>query len=180
MKTRIHIFLTKYLIIAFLYPVISYTQTSNDFWGDVQFGGSAGVGFGNNYTQIMVAPGALYRFNEHVGAGVNAQYSYVKQNDIYKASIYGGSVIGVFNPLPYIQLSAELEQLRVNLKYDENYRYPFYANIDREKDFWNTALFLGAGYQMQNVTIGFRYNVLFDDNDFVYADALLPFIRVYF
>jgi hypothetical protein len=31
--------------------------------------------------------------------------------------IYGGSIIGLFNPIPVIQLSAELE-LRVNINLD--------------------------------------------------------------
>ena len=77
------------------------------------------------------------------------------------------------NPLPQIQLSAEVEQLRVNLDVDNNM-----GNYDR--DFWNTALFLGAGYRANNVTIGLRYNILFDKNEMVYNDALMPFVRIYF
>ncbi|MES2487727.1 MAG: hypothetical protein V4581_17500, partial [Bacteroidota bacterium] len=97
----------------------------------------------------------------------------------YDSWIYGGSVIGLFNPIPEIQLSAEVEQLRVNLQYDE--RYAADNNIlYTERNFWNTALFLGAGYNTGNVTIGVRYNVLFNENDMVYSDALMPFIRVYF
>jgi hypothetical protein len=41
-------------------------------------------------------------------------------------------------------------------------------------------LFLGAGYNTGNVVLGVRYNVLFNENDYVYSDAFMPFIRVYF
>ena len=46
-------------------------------------------------------------------------------------------------------------------------------------NFWNTALYLGAGYRTRNVTIGFRYDVLHDNNS-LYNDPFMPFIRVYF
>ncbi|MBQ51085.1 MAG: hypothetical protein CMF35_05230, partial [Leeuwenhoekiella sp.] len=30
------------------------------------------------------------------------------------------------------------------------------------------------------VTIGARYNVLFNDNDSIYTSAIMPFVRFYF
>jgi hypothetical protein len=62
--------------------------------------------------------------------------------------------------------------LRVNVDYE--------GVLSGSQDFWNTGLFLGAGYRAQNVTIGARYNVLFDKDKSVYSDALMPFVRVYF
>lgn len=94
--------------------------------------------------------------------------------------MYGGSVVGLFNPIPQIQLSAELEQLRVNLNVDERFTDSYTTLNYRDRDFWNTALFFGAGYQMENVTIGLRYNILYSKKDLVYSDALMPFIRIYF
>lgn len=156
-------------------------QNRDDFWGNVRFGGSLGAGFGNNYTQVLVAPGALYPINEYVAAGVGLQYSFAQQEDVYKSSMYGGSVIGIFSPLPEIQLSAELEQLRVNLDYDQNYLDAYNINMAQNKrDFWNTAIFFGVGYSTGNVTFGLRYNILFRERDYVYTDALMPFMRVYF
>jgi hypothetical protein len=75
------------------------------------------------------------------------------------------------NPIPELQLSVELEQLRVNVNYESE-------NISDK--FWNTGLFLGAGYRQDNFTIGVRYNVLFNEDKNVYGDALMPFVRVYF
>jgi long-subunit fatty acid transport protein len=146
-------------------------NTKSDFWKDVQFGGGLGIGIGNNFTNIAVAPSAIYNFNQYVSAGLGLQYSYLKQKNFYSAHTYGASIIGLVNPIEEIQLSVELEQLRVNVNYE---------NINYKENFWNTGLFLGAGYRTNNVTIGARYNVLFDKDRNVYGDAFMPFVRVYF
>jgi len=182
MRQRFIIFLTRTLtlIAICLQFAIANAQDSVNFWQKVRFGGSAGVGFGSGYTDVSIAPGAIYQFNQYAALGVGLQGTYVHQRDYYDAMIYGGSVVGLLNPIPQIQLSAEIEQLRVNLNVDETFS-DRYTNLNfRDRDFWNTALFLGAGYQMENVTIGLRYNVLFNKKDLVYSDALMPFIRVYF
>jgi hypothetical protein len=148
-------------------------KTKSIFWEKVQFGGGLGLGFGSGYTDIMVAPNAIYNFNQYVAAGVGLQYSYSQQKDYFKSNIYGASILGLFNPIEEIQLSVEVEQLRVNAIFEDFYNH-------YEDNFWNTALFLGAGYRSNNVTFGLRYNVLFKDNQGVYADALMPFVRIYF
>ena len=181
MKKNFTINLTVLLTIVFLFGIKSEisaqdapeVSTKSDFWNRVQFGGGLGLGFGNNYTDIMVAPTAIYNFNPYFSAGLGAQYSYVKQKDFYKANMYGGSVIALFNPIREIQISTELEQLRVNRTYEG-----FYGSAT--EDFWNTALFVGAGYRNQNITIGVRYNVLHKDSDNIYGQAFMPFVRVFF
>lgn len=145
----------------------------DDFWKKVRFGGGLGLGIGSDYTDITIAPSAIYEANEYISFGLGLQYGYVKQKNFYNSNIYGGSIIGFLNPIPQIQLSVELEELRVNNTYTQ-----FMPKI--EDNFWNTALFLGAGYRNQNITIGVRYNVLHDDKNNVYSDALMPFVRVYF
>ena len=150
----------------------SYRSTSsNDFWEKVQFGGGIGLSFGSGYTDIALSPSAIYNFNQYVALGVGLQYKYLKQRDFYASHLYGGSVIGLFNPITEIQLSAELEQLRVNVNLD--------GSNTNSQDYWNTGLFIGAGYRSGNATIGGRYNVLTDKNN-IYGSAFMPFIRVYF
>jgi hypothetical protein len=146
-------------------------KKENEFWRNVQFGGGIGLGFGSGYTDISLAPSDIYNFNEYVALGVGLQYKYLKQRDYYASHLYGGSVIGLFNPIHEIQLSAELEQLRVNVNLD--------GSNSNSQDYWNTGLFLGAGYRSGNATIGARYNVLTDKNN-IYGSAFMPFIRVYF
>jgi hypothetical protein len=41
-------------------------------------------------------------------------------------------------------------------------------------------LFLGAGYRNENITFGVRYNVLHKERDNIYAEAFMPFVRVFF
>lgn len=150
--------------------------TSSEFWSKVRFGGGLGMNFGSGFTEIMIAPSAIYEFNEYVAAGIGLQWSYINVknknamlND-YTTNAYGGSWIILANPIPELQLSAELEQLRVNVNFSD-------AKSD---DFWNTALFLGAGFRTQNVTAGVRYNILHKTSKNVYYEAFMPFVRIYF
>ena len=167
-------FTTILLLLPTLFSLHSSAQTStskSDFWQHVQFGGGIGVSVGSGYTDVTVAPGGIYNFNSYFSAGLGIEGTYVREKSFYEAYIYGGSVIGLFNPIEQVQVSVELEQVRVN-------RNP--TGLGNSDNFWNTGLFLGAGYRQQNVTIGARYNVLYNANDFVYSDAFMPFIRVYF
>lgn len=148
-------------------------QGRSEFWSKVRFGGNIGLAIGNNYTDITVAPAAIYDFNQYISLGFGIQGSYVKQKNFFESFIYGPTMIVLGNPIPEIQLSAELEQLRVNTTYKNNFG-------SFEDDFWSTGLFLGAGYQTNNITIGLRYNVLHDNNRNVYSEAWMPFVRVYF
>ena len=148
-------------------------KTKSDFWNHVQFGGGLGLGFGSGYTDIMVAPSAVYNFNDYVALGLGAQSSYVKQRDFYNANMYGGSLIALFNPIEEIQISTELEQLRVNRTFNDSF-------VNDTQDFWNTAFFVGAGYRNDNITLGIRYNILHRDIDNIYAEAFMPFVRIYF
>lgn len=145
----------------------------NDFWRKVQFGGGIGLSFGSGYTDITISPSAIYNINSIVAVGTGLQFGFVSAKNDYISTIYGASLIGLLNPVPQVQLSAELEQIRVNTDYQ-------YDGADISESFWNTALYLGAGYRTGNVTVGIRYDVLFDDNRSYYSDAFMPFVRVYF
>ena len=154
----------------------NYTiNNNNNFWDKVQFGGGLGLGFGSGYTNISVMPSAIYNINEIVAMGVGLQFGYLYQKNYYESFVYGGSFITLVNPIPQLQLSAELEQVRVDTDYEENYYHPGYSDA-----YWNTALYLGAGYRTGNVTIGARYDVLYDPNKSLYGSGFMPFVRVYF
>ncbi|MGA9637482.1 hypothetical protein [Flavobacterium sp.] len=167
---RIFLVLSSSILTAQQYNRISNSQS--DFWNKVQFGGGLGLSIGSGYTDISVAPSAIYNVNQYFAVGLGAQYTYAKQNNFYSSNLYGGSLITLFNPIREIQLSAELEQLRVNVS--------GIGNNNFTNNFWNTGLFLGAGYRSGNATIGARYNVLFKDNKGAYSDAFMPFVRFYF
>ncbi len=146
---------------------------TESFWDHVQFGGGFGLAIGNDFTDITIAPSAIYNFNEHFALGTGLQYSRLKQKNFYASNVIGASLIGLYNPIEEIQLSLELEQVHVNTTYTD-----LYDNVKRS--FWNTGLYIGGGYRADNVTIGARFNLLFDKDKDLYGDALMPFIRVYF
>mgnify|MGYP000344943969 CR=1 FL=1 len=167
----LRIFLSLFLGII-LSQASNAQETENEFWRQVQFGGGLGISFGNGNFSGTIAPSAIYNFNEYVAMGPSLIFSY-QSSDFFESTLYGGSWITLVNPIPEIQLSAEIEQLRVNQEIE------FIDGIV-EDDFWNTALFAGAGYRSGPVTIGIRYNVLYNDDDRVYATAWNPFVRVFF
>lgn len=151
----------------------SSAQESN-FWEHVRFGGSLGLSTSNDFFTLGVAPSAIYEFNQQFALGVSLNYTYNRLKNQYKSNIYGGSILGLFHPVPEIQLSAELEQLRVNRSFEGNF-----SGLE-DDNYWAPGLFVGAGYRTNNVTLGLRYDLLYNDNRSVYASALTPFIRVYF
>jgi len=147
-------------------------QKSN-FWDRTSFGGTLGLGFGNNVTDITIGPSALYSFNSFLAAGLGVQYNYYQQKDVVKTNTYGVNLIGIVTPIEQIQISVEVEQLRINNEV-------LWVSPTIKKDFWNTGLFLGAGYRMGKVTLGVRYNVLYKEKDYAYNQAWMPFVRAYF
>lgn len=167
------------LVVLFSSSAISQQKyiidNRNHFWEKVQFGGGLGVGIGSGYTDISVMPSAIYNVNEIVAVGVGLQFGYLSSKNYYSSYVYGGSLVGLVNPIPEIQLSAELEQVRVNTDYKAVNNFPSYSD-----NYWNTALYLGAGYRTGSVTIGARYDVLYNPNKSLYGSGFMPFVRVYF
>lgn len=168
------------LILFLILPSIGFSQEqtqtkaeTESFWDHVQFGGGLGVAIGNDFTDITIAPSAIYNFNEYFALGTGLQYSRLKQKNFYDSNVIGANLIGLYNPIEEIQLSLELEEVHVNTTYND-----LYDNVKRS--FWNTGLYVGGGYRADNVTIGARFNLLFDKDKDLYGDAFMPFVRVYF
>ena len=154
-----------------LISTISFSQEDSEtiFWDNVQFGGAFGLGFGNNSTTIAIAPNAIYNFNSNFALGLGLGYQYAKQGD-FKNNVYSTSILSFYNPVEEVQISAEFEQLFVNRTFEgskDNFSYP--------------ALYLGTGYRVgRNISIGFRYDILFDKSKSIYASAFSPVFRVFF
>ncbi|WP_111308442.1 alpha-ketoglutarate decarboxylase [Confluentibacter sediminis] len=160
-------------VLFFCFNNLIQSQQSNDFWNHVRFGGGIGLGFGDGFFSGTLAPSAVYEFNETLALGLGLNGTINNRKGFYKSTIYGGSVISLVNVIPKLQISAEFEELRVNRKYDAFYNLP-------EDNYWSPALFVGLGYRSGNVTLGVRYDVLYDDERSIYADAWMPFVRFYF
>lgn len=177
LKTRVFLLLFSLILSLNLSAQIispSHHKQPKPFWENVSFGGGLGLNFGNGYFNGSISPSAIYNFSPQFSSGLSLNYSYLddKRNN-YRASAYGGSIITLFNPIREIQLSAELEGLQVN----QTFLFPG-ENIKR--NYFQEALFLGAGFRTGNVTIGARYNVLYNRDRNIYGTAWMPFVRVYF
>jgi len=70
-----------------------------------------------------------------------------------------------------MQFSTEFEQLKIN----QNIAFL------NDADLWQSALYIGAEYVTGNISMGLRYDVLFDKaTNIIYSSALSPIFRVYF
>ena len=161
------------IITSFYFQNIAAQEAKSDFWSHVRYGGGLGLDFGDRFFSATIAPSAIYQFNQDfaLGLGLNATFNNLKNT--YKSTILGGSLVGLYNPIREIQLSSEFEQLNVSRRYNVN------LNIN-DANYWIPALYLGAGYRSGNVTLGVRYDVLYDDEKSIYANAWAPFLRFYF
>ena len=166
---------SNYLILVFFIILTSVTaqEKKNEFWDNVRFGGGVGLSFGDGFFSGTLAPSAIYDFNDQFALGLGLNGAYNERKDFYNSTIIGGSIIGLFNPIPEIQLSTELEALNVHRNWEND------LGIGNQH-YWYPALFMGLGYQSRNVIIGIRYDLLYDKEKSIYADPWAPFFRVYF
>ena len=178
--TLFHPFCKKIIVfLVFSCFVITSAKAQEDnmkqksvFWQKVRFGGGIGLSSGNKTFSATLAPSAIYQFDNAFALGIGISGSYFSRKDAFKSTIIGGSLIGLYNPLNEIQLSAELEQNNVSRNFD--------SALLKDDNYWSPALFIGAGYRSRNVTIGVKYDLLYKEDKSVYASSWAPFVRVYF
>ncbi|WP_338731916.1 alpha-ketoglutarate decarboxylase [Mangrovimonas cancribranchiae] len=163
------------LVVLFCIGLLSANaqEHSSNFWQHVRFGGGIGLSFGDGFFSGTLAPSAIYQFNSQFALGVGLNGTYNSRKDYYKSTILGGSVIGLYHPIKELQISTEFEELNVSRNWENN------LNI-KDQNYWYPALFVGAGYRTRNVTVGIRFDVLYDEDKSIYADPWMPFVRVYF
>ncbi|EID75995.1 hypothetical protein [Imtechella halotolerans] len=170
-------FLRKLLVITFFGTLISthflYSQNTSTFWDKVRVGGGFGLNFGSDFFSGTLTPSTLYEFNDYFAAGIGGNFSYISIQNDYKATVLGGNLIALFNPVYQAQLSAEFEQLHIQQKIQ-------YNGTDRRNNYWYPALYLGAGFRNGRTTMGIRFDILHNTNKSIYANPWMPFFRVYF
>ena len=166
-------------IILFSVCILSLSLTfaqddkqKSDFWEHVRFGGGIGLSTGNNIFSATLAPSAIYDFNAQFSLGLGLNGTYFSQKNVFKSTILGGSIISLYNPIQEIQLSGEFEQNNVSRNFDNP--------ALRDDNYWIPSFLVGAGYRTRNVTIGVRYDLLYDETKSISANAWAPFVRVFF
>lgn len=149
----------------------NYQQKNYDFQKHWSFGGYLGLSFWNGGTDILIAPKAYYNVSPIFLTGFGLTYIYSKYNNglyDYNSNSFGGSIMGAVRPVEFLQFSAEYEGLQTN-------RGGYY--IDK---YWNNAIYLGLSYVSGNVSFGFRYDIIYDDNRSAYSSAFTPVVGFYF
>ena len=169
-------YIIKNIIVIVIFSLCFKTITAQNlsFSENIKYGGGVGLSFGNNFFSGTLEPSAIYQINPFLALGAGINFTYNTQKNFYTSTIIGGTLTTLVNPFPNIQISAEYQHLHVNRKYDSS------QDIYPNEKYWIPALLLGLGYEANNVTIGVRYDVLYDDVRSIYATPWAPFIRVYF
>ncbi|MFD0965144.1 alpha-ketoglutarate decarboxylase [Pseudofulvibacter geojedonensis] len=178
------IFKTKYFTFAIfllLFSTFVNAQTENpqitqkqksDFWDNVRYGGGIGLNFGSGFTNLTLAPSAIYSFSKQFAMGPAINFNYSNRKNDFDATVIGASILSLYQPIDQIQLSVEFEENNVNFKDKIN---------DSSLNYWYSALYIGGGYNISDFgAIGVRYDVLYNDEKSIYGSALMPFVRVYF
>lgn len=143
------------------------------FIDDVRFGGGINIGLGNTYSTFSISPSVIYDFSEEFSAGLSGTYVYVKNKSTIESTtnLYGGSVLALYRPINYIQISTEFENLKINQK----------LIYDNALSDWQTSLYFGLEYVTGNIAMGLRYDILYDKvKNITNSSALNPVFRVYF
>ncbi len=151
-------------------------RTSPSFTPHWNFGGNVGFSFWNGGTDLLIAPKAYYNFTPKFIGGLGLIYNYSDYDyGIYEStySAFGGSISGLYRPIPFLQFSAEFQELYVSQDY-ENLQNNF------SDDYWNSALYLGASFVSGHFAFGFQYDVLYDEGTSPYSSAWSPVISFYF
>ncbi|MGB5370062.1 MAG: hypothetical protein WBN18_06495 [Flavobacteriaceae bacterium] len=136
-----------------------------------------GFGFGLNFvggTNISIAPNLIYGVSEKVSLGGGIQGSYASIKDLQNTTTFGFNIIGQYSPVRKLTTLLEFTELRVSTKTETP------TGTDTEK-YWDSALFVGAGFNItDNIAIGAKYNLLYDEDESVYTSPIIPFVNITF
>ncbi|WP_024772435.1 hypothetical protein [Aquimarina macrocephali] len=161
------------LVLSILFSLQKSYSQNNDFWSNISFGGNLGIGVGNDTFSGVIEPSALYNFNEQFAAGIGISFGYIESNN-FTATNYGGSLLAFYSPIREIRLSLEFQEMGVSRTLEiEN-------TVDLKEEYWYPSLFIGAGYRIGNISVGIRYDLLYDTDKSIYGNAYVPFVGVFF
>ncbi|MRH99401.1 hypothetical protein GH721_02550 [Kriegella sp. EG-1] len=197
--------ISKYIIVSFtflVYSLNSYAQneiltdkevdsTANQMNNTVQSVGNIesdsivnldkrlkfGCGFGLNFvggTNIGLSPNLIYLLSNKVSIAAGLQGNYTAIKDLQKTTTIGANALLQYSPVNKLITLLEFAELNVN-------RTTEAPTGDIKDTFWESALFLGVGMNItNNISLGAKYNVLYDKDESVYTSPILPFVNITF
>jgi len=136
-----------------------------------------GCGFGLSFiggTNISLSPNLTYKISDKTAIGAGIQGSYASIKNLQNTTTYGANILGLYSPIEKITTSLEFAQLRVSTKTET-------ATDNNTRSYWDSALFVGAGYNITNkITVGAKYNLLYKEGESVYTSPVIPFVNITF
>lgn len=136
-----------------------------------------GCGFGLNFvggTSLSLSPNLNYMVSNKVSIGAGLQGNYLSIKDLQSTTTIGGNIIAQYAPTRSLTTLLEFSELNASTKRET-------PTGETKDTFWESALFIGIGYNItDNILLGLKYNVLYDDNQSVYTGPILPFVNVNF
>jgi hypothetical protein len=134
-----------------------------------------GCGFGLNFvggTNISLSPNLTYNVSNKVAFGLGIQWNYLAIKNIQNTTTYGANSFFQFKPAQKIMTLLEFAQLRVSTKSEID---------DSKRNYWDSALFIGVGFNITNkIAIGAKYNLLYDEDESIYSSPVIPFVNISF
>ncbi len=134
-----------------------------------------GLGFGLNFvggTSVSLSPNLTYQVSDKISAGAGLLFNYTAIKDLQNTTTIGANIIGNYYPIDKLLTTLEFAEMHVN-------RNVLYTNI--KDNFWDSALFVGVGYQITpKISVGGKYNLLYDKDKSVYSSPLVPFVNISF
>ncbi|RMA58801.1 hypothetical protein [Ulvibacter antarcticus] len=169
------------IIGVLLFSVDGFTQTTQieviDSTAQKQPRFKFGCGFGLSFiggTNISLAPNIAYQYNEKFSLGVGIQGSYSAIKNLQNTTTFGANIITQYTPIKLLTTLIEFAELNVTTKTET-------ANGETEDNYWDSALFVGAGLNItENISVGAKYNVLYDSDKSVYTSPVIPFVNISF
>ncbi|MBL7885850.1 MAG: hypothetical protein JNJ52_03820 [Flavobacterium sp.] len=165
-----------FCLLLFSFASLLTAQTSNDSLPKekkLKFG----CGFGLNFvggTSLSLAPNLTYKVSEKISFGAGIQGSYNKVKNLQNTTTFGANLLGFYTPISNLQTQLEFAQLRVNTTTEAN-------AVEVKNSYWDSALFVGAGYTIaKKISIGAKYNFLYDEDKSVYSSPIIPFVNIVF
>ena len=168
----------------FVYSYNSFSQTSTDsiqkkkvdtlivkMEKKLKFGSGFGLNFVGG-TNISISPNLTYNVSNKVAFGLGVQFNYLALKDIQNTTTYGANTLFQYRPSQKIMTLLEFAQLRVSTKSEID---------DSKKNYWDSALFVGAGLNVtKKIAIGAKYNLLYKEDESIYSSPVIPFVNISF
>lgn len=134
-----------------------------------------GLGFGLNFvggTSLNLSPNLTYKINDKMSAGAGILLNYNSIKNVQTTTTAGINALFFYYPIAKLVTTAEFAEMYVS-------RNNKVLNV--KDNFWDSALFFGAGYQITpKISVGAKYNVLYKKDKSVYSSPVIPFVNISF